>query len=1205
MKKIFSVLFHPIVWAVLGLLLLSLLIWFVGPLVLIGQWAPLQSVTSRLVLIGVIVLIWILVRVYRSWQASRANARLMDGLAGRGSRGKDTPEAEAAPVAGASEVKALNERFTQAIATLREMKVNTPGGGGLSNLLSLTGKQYLYQLPWYVFIGAPGSGKTTALLNSGLQFPLAEKLGTASIRGVGGTRNCDWWFTDEAVMLDTAGRYTTQDSDSAADKAAWQSFLDLLRKNRPRQPLNGIVLTVGVADLLTQSPARRADHAAALRARIQELNDKLGVRIPIYVLVTKCDLLSGFTEYFLPLGKEERAQVWGMTFPYEEKTSTGFPLQKFTEEFRLLNQRVTAGLVGRMAPEKDPTKQVAVFTFPQEFGTFGPLLGDFLDSVFLASKYAQAPLVRGVYFTSGTQEGSPIDRIMGTLSRAFGVERGVVPPKSGAGRSYFLTKLLKDVMFGEAGLAGANQAWDRRRKLLRRAAAACIAVAAIGIAAAWGVSYTRNSAYLKDVDNNVSEFRKALGDRPIPVTADPTPVIPFLQRVRTLSKTEANNDAKPPLSMTWGLYQGDKMDAASKLAYERFLVDVFQPRIVTRLSEQMMSANKDNLEFAYESLKAYLMLYQPEHFDADALKAWITLDWDRNQVRNASAESRKALDTSLDDLLALGPQRASTAMDEALVGRVRLLLNSYPLEQRIYSRLKRQGLGDKFPDFTVAKAGGPQSGLVFQRASGKPLTEGVKGLFTFDGYYKGFRNQVDVVAQMLAIEEPWVLGQNRDLADKIKDLSKLTQLGDRVRILYLQDYANEWQAFLQDVKVVPIDSLDKSIQLARALSAPDSPLAEFLRAASRETTLVRTEAEKSVIDKAGDAVSNTRKSLESLFGTADKPAVLTQGKQIESIVDNRFETLRRLVKASASGEPPPINAMLKMFDDIYVYLTAVDSAVKSRGPLPPPENAARLKADAARLPEPARGMLETLSGGGQQLSRSAERTNLSQDVAPLTQQCQTLIGGRYPLVAGARDALPEDFGQVFGAGGILDDFFQKRLAAQVDTSGPTWRFKPSPDGTPAGNAEALVAFQKAARIRDVFFRGGGKVPGLRLDFKPVEMDASIQQFILDFDGQLVKYSHGPIVPVTVQWPGQKGSGQVRVQLLPPAASGSSGLVFEGPWALFRMFDAIIVEPTPQPERFLATFSVGGRNAKFEVTTSSVQNPFRLRELKEFSCPNRF
>ena len=85
-------------------------------------------------------------------------------------------------------------------------------------------------------------------------------------------------------------------------------------------------------------------------------------------------------------------------------------------------------------------------------------------------------------------------------------------------------------------------------------------------------------------------------------------------------------------------------------------------------------------------------------------------------------------------------------------------------------------------------------------------------------------------------------------------------------------------------------------------------------------------------------------------------------------------------------------------------------------------------------------------------------------------------------------------------------------------------------------------------------------------------------------------------------PGSDVGAQVRVELSPPSATGSSGMVNSGPWALFRMIDRMQIESGPAPERFRATFNVEGRKASFDVTTSSVRSPFRLRDLEEFSCP---
>ena len=126
--------------------------------------------------------------------------------------------------------------------------------------------------------------------------------------------------------------------------------------------------------------------------------------------------------------------------------------------------------------------------------------------------------------------------------------------------------------------------------------------------------------------------------------------------------------------------------------------------------------------------------------------------------------------------------------------------------------------------------------------------------------------------------------------------------------------------------------------------------------------------------------------------------------------------------------------------------------------------------------------------------------------------------------SGTSATTPEDFARLFAPGGLLDSFFQKFLAPQVDTSQKPWRFR-----DPAmGRSAALAEFQRAQVIREVFFRGGGNAPSIQLEFKPLEMDASIQQFTLDVDGKVVRYAHGPQVSVRAQFPGSGGRSQVRI-----------------------------------------------------------------------------
>ncbi len=152
-------------------------------------------------------------------------------------------DADPASSQSQEEIAILKDRFDEAINFLK-----TADKRGNTNSL--------YELPWYIIIGPPGSGKTTALINSGLRFPLAERFGKEALQGVGGTRNCDWWITDDAVMIDTAGRYVTQDSYASVDSAAWEGFLDLLKNNRTRRPINGAIIAISLADLAVQSEAK-------------------------------------------------------------------------------------------------------------------------------------------------------------------------------------------------------------------------------------------------------------------------------------------------------------------------------------------------------------------------------------------------------------------------------------------------------------------------------------------------------------------------------------------------------------------------------------------------------------------------------------------------------------------------------------------------------------------------------------------------------------------------------------------------------------------------------------------------------------------------------------------------------------------------------------------------------------------------------------
>ncbi len=745
MRRLVSFLFKRVFLVLLAALCVAALIWFGGPLIAIADWRPLESTTARIVLIALLLLLWLGRIAFGALRRKLANRKLFDAL---GRKGAAEPAQSGADPA---QIEAVRARFTSAMGALRETRLGAKPG--LVERL-FGGRRLVYQLPWYVFIGPPGSGKTTALLNSGLQFPLAERLGNDPIRGIGGTRNCDWWFTDQAIMIDTAGRYTTQDSDADSDSKEWREFLALLRKHRPRQPINGALVTVSVADLLQLSPAERAAQAAAVRGRVQELSSTLDIQFPVYLLVTKADLLAGFMEFFDTFDREQREQVWGTTFEYRADES-GPPSGTFETRFDELLRRIDALTLDRLQTERDPQRRAAIYGFVHQVASIRDLLSEFVAAAFPATQLARMPVLRGVYLTSGTQEGSPIDRVMGSLARQFGLQRRMLPPLRPTGKSFFLTRLLHGVVFPEAPLAGTNQRWERRLGTLKwtgSIAALLIAVVAIG---GWSWSYLNNVAYVAEVGAKADRIKAALSGR-VAGSIELREFLPLYQDVRSLPVTERVDPSDPATSHGLGLFQGRKLAQAADQSYNRLLQQTLAPLLALRMAE-VLRRGAATPELQYETLKTYVMLREPDRLDPVAVAGWVAFDLEVNRAGNLSAEESKILLRHVEDLISRSAFQDAVRTDAELIQTTRAGLARTPFPQRVYDRLKRQGVGD-FPEFRIARVAGPSAPAVFTRASGRSLNEGVPGLYTYDGYHKGFVKALDDVIRVLAEEEVWVLG---------------------------------------------------------------------------------------------------------------------------------------------------------------------------------------------------------------------------------------------------------------------------------------------------------------------------------------------------------------------------------------------------------------------------------------------------------------
>jgi len=1156
-----------------------------------------------MIAIAVMYLIWvhshIVPRLYNAW----LNRKLMDNL--KSEEAKDPAERQRLT----SDDQVLNDRFEEAAQVLKKAHFNQPGQRGLWTQRFST--QYLYQLPWYVIIGAPGSGKTTALVNSGLQFPLADRFGKTALRGIGGTRNCDWWFTNEAVLLDTAGRYTTQESEQIQDASEWNKFLGLLQKYRRRQPINGVIITISIADLLTQSAEASREQALNLRKRLTELHEQLGIRFPVYVLVTKADLLKGFRAYFSGFDKAQRDQIWGFTFPWEKAKLADFDLQgSFIQEFALLQQRLDAGLPDTMLRESDPQARAECFLFPQEFAALRPLLSDYLDTIFARSNFETEFSPRGIYFASGTQEGLPFDRVMGELNRALSLPQGKSgdnwdsvskdePVPGGKGQSFFIKHLLQNVIFQEAGIAGQNRWWELRSRAVIWSGYAALLALLVILSALWFTSYGNNKDYLDEVQAKVPALDqeiKALRNRQ---QGDLFALLPLLNGLAELPQSEEFDINHPPITRRMGLYRGNDVSDASQALYRKALEQMLLPEVAMRVTTWLRNDNGSDVEYSYEALKAYQMLYQPKHYDGKFLHSWVMLNLERNLPQNVTKAQIRQLEWHLTQLLEQQIVASPYAKDDALISREQALINQQPLSTRVYGRLKRLLERDEnLKPVSLATLGGPQSELVFSRKSGKPVNDGIPGLYTPDGYWNSFNAQIAPVTASLHEDDAWVLGSTTQPEDK-------QQTDNAVRQLYARDFITIWDSFLSDIQLNNSADLNQRINTARVLSSNNSPLRRLVVNLSQQLTLVRDEPAAGDKEKTPESSNRGTQMLESLFSNHENNAAgnAAANQTPEQRVTEHFAPIIELAQPlEKGGKTIVFDDFLKQVDELYRYLTAVQDAANSGMPAPGGEAISRLQASAGRLPGGLQTMFSNMAVGASSDTQRRDMENVRKRISvEVGSFCRQAIAGRYPLVRSASaEVTPDDLARMFAPGtGLMDVFFRDNLTNKVDTTQATWRFMPGIDGkTLPGSEGVLVPFQQAQSIRDAFFANGSATPSFRTTVRTVRMDNTILNMTLDVDGQILRYSHGPQAVQIVSWPGTGGTNQVRMQL--GLANGTTAtLVTNGAWALNRFFDKARVSPGSSSLSRQATFTVDGHQVTLEFAPNSIRNPFQL---PRFACP---
>ncbi|MFC0206674.1 type VI secretion system membrane subunit TssM [Novosphingobium soli] len=1122
-------------WRVIGAVALGLLLFFVGPLVSIAGfrplgWWPVASLVALLPLLVVGVLWLLAVRGEKT-----KNAAMMEALK---------------PEPGAADRDEISAKLTQALDMLKSAKVGSRGA-------------YAYQLPWYAIIGPSGAGKTTALLNCGLDFPTAVAGEYRALRGQPKTPNCDWWFTDEAVLIDTAGRYVTQDDDASADAAGWKSFLDLLQQYRPLQPLNGVIVAIPAADFV--DPAKMADHARHIRARLAEIGKELGQDLPVYVLVTKADLLAGFREYFRSSTDSESDQVFGATARGDRPDNASV-----LEGFEALVTSVSSRVVERMQNEPQMHLRAQIAAFPAQLASLQAPIARLLEALGQKSRFDEPARVRGVYLASSIQTGNPVDRILLSVGAPATHSAQAV----GAGRSYFLKRFFSDLLIPEQGMAGRNPLAEKRAGQ-RYTVAIAASVAALAICCGiWTWGYFRNLALIDQVFGTAEAYANVRANGGGGVDED-------VAALGILG--DATTQMAQASDFGLGLGQGGRLSAELGGIYGRDLKRRLAP-ILVGLAEQRMAADGQNPTALYDDLKSYLILGGQGPAMGEHVAGWVQPAWMERGGGNAESQ---AGELARHTKALFDGNFAPQTIDAGRVEAARSVLRAQPAAVRVYGRLKSKALETGEEMWTARAHAGPRPEAFFDTSGAFAPGAGVPALFTRSGYDKIFLPIVAKGASLLE-EEKWVVG---DTGGTQLSPAELAGLKSDLERLYFAEFLDRWQSYTASIQVKPAASLGENVQRLRDGGGPLSPIKPLLAAMAKATDMTPAAGTPKPGGKLAQAMT--------MAGQAGAlPAAGDGGRQ--AVVD-AFLPLRMFV---GQGEGSPLDAwlqgMVQLADKLNVIAVLPGGGGETGSQQSMEAKAAILQLDQTgnSMPAPASLWAKAVASdanvalGGARLAQMGEAMSGS-----FGESCANGLAKAYPVMPGSSvDLAVADFTRFFSPQGLFANFVATELGGYVDKTPPYWTAKENA-GEIGLTAATVRAMQAADTVTRTFFGTDPNSPRLSYQIEPVALSGA-ESLTLQVDGQTLRYDGKAAIPSTFDWPGAGGASVSFAT----AGGAPAQRTWNGPWAVFRMMKVAAIKGGASPAIGEGSLTQGGARFDFRIRTFAGGNPFVVDPFVKVGCP---
>lgn len=1154
--------------------LINVGIWWAGPWFFIKDTQPLLSITSRIIASIIFSLscftIWGWFQWYKLKQYNIDNEKFQQL--------KDDPI-----------IGYLERQEVELNAVMRKLKE------------SLNTRNYLYALPWYLVLGCENAGKTSLINRSGQKFIFSSVL-RASGQKTENPYSFDWWISDDAVLIDPDGELLTQRIEEGNNhghmtKRLWMHFIEWLDKTRSRRPLNGVVLALDMANMISSATSDRKAYAHLMRARLRELMETLSTRLPVYITLTKLDLLLGFEPFFRHYSQVERDEIMGFTFSLNSVNDLDSWIKEFNFDYTCFITRVNAHLPRALLQCRDKEDRAAIYSFVRQIAGAHQVLQEFFADALASDQFSTSALVRGVYFTSVYQQGVPINAYVDSASRRYGLRESInSAQKSDNSTPYFIHTLFQKVIYPEAGLASDNFKTAKQKKHLMILSFVACSITSILLIGTWHQYYLQNSQQADAVLNKVTEFNELNEQSNFDQLGKS--IIPTLNTIRTATLEFGVFREKSKFISDFGLYQGHTIGPKVEETYLKLLSYRYLPTLLKQVAAEMSNAPTNSNE-KLAMLRIFRMLIDKSGRHDDFVKAYFIDAWQK------SYEGDRILQTQLmahleyalkhTDLQAMrnnGVVEAETKLKpyDLLIEKTQRELSRLPIEQRVYRQLKQSASTQLGSDLDLKIATGPAYELVFeQRSANADEADAMKipQLLSKQGFERYFIPQSDSITD-LALIDSWVLGQSEST-----DFSDADKIALRSKIInqYILDYQSSWRKALNDFELKDFTDINHGVLVIDNFAISNHPVYRILNSVTQNTALF-------------PSMPDDPRAMAAI--------VVTPQYQIAAKIDGYFTEINQLIKDDGT-KPVYLDEVMESVSRLHAYLKSIQDApdvgkaalkaAQERLTLNDADPIYTLERISVNLPTP----IDSMMG---KLARESWKVVLQSAIKHLEvrwynevyQEYQQNLASHYPFNPTSNKQVSiDDFQNFFGSQGTLNRFYNDQMKMFLEDNFDALNQFNQGEGNLVHN-EVLQSLKQAQDIQKAFFNPKGN---LNVDFslEVLQMSPNKRRSVMNIDGQFVEYSHGPQREIDLVWPNTLRESAVSKLTLVPNESNTSprSIVYEGPWAFFRLLDSARISGRSSTS-IDYQFKVDNGDVTYRLHTRNNVNPFTSKLLSSFEIP---